>query len=106
LELLNQIERNQDLLAFVAFGLVQQIARNIMIHSRKKYRDTRRALIQFGQYEIVARAIEKIAKEPIFRKVPRKKWVLYARLFSFFYHHKFCSITALILCMKFHNQKG
>ncbi len=106
LEPLHQIERNQDLLAFVAFGLVQQITRNIMIHSRKKYRDIRTAMIQFIQSEIVARAIEKIAKEPIFRKIPRKKWVMYARLLSFFYHHKLYSITSLILFLRFHNQKG
>ncbi len=103
---LNQTERNQDLLAFVTFGLIHQMARNIVFHSKRKYSDTRRALIQFSQSDIAAQSIKKIAKERIFRRVPRKSWAIYARLLSFFYHHKMYSMTALILYLRFQIRKG
>jgi glycosyltransferase involved in cell wall biosynthesis len=98
---LDKLNKNLDLIAFIAFNAIDISALNCYQYSDKKFVDMKNELKKFKKSSITNKAIRALAKGKYLKDVPRMDWKYYAWIVSIFFTLNFLNTTTLLLLIRF-----
>jgi len=99
------LDKNEDLLAWFVFGQINQIARNISIHSEHAFREIREFLVAYKKNGIVTRYLGEISSGKHLDGANRESWKRYARHISGLLSRGAYTAATSILLLRFKTQE-
>ena len=91
----------EDLLAWLVFGLINQVARNFTIHHDHAFKEIRDFLVAYKQNETVSRCLRAMASGKYLEGIARPSWVRYARYLSRMLNRGAYTAAASLLFLRF-----